>query len=174
MISRWIKTENDTKALANLQINPEDLKDDFYDYSKVVVKKPWGYEYLIFVNELIAVWILYVKCDAQTSMHCHPHKKTSLIVLEGNVECSSLTESISMKLGQGLIIEKGSFHRTKAVSKKGCFVMEIESPVNKHDLVRLKDSYRRVGKGYETIDKHKFSPNYNYNSLLEYLLFLKF
>ena len=95
-------------------------------------------------------------------MHCHPQKKTSLIVLEGNVECSSLTETIAMDLGQGLIIDKGSFHRTKAISKNGCFVMEIERPVNKHDLVRLKDSYKRVGKGYETIDKHKFSPNYNY------------
>lgn len=162
MINKFIFSKFDEENLQGISTETSKIKDDFNDYKKVVVKKPWGYEYLIFQSRHSAIWILYINPNHQTSMHCHPHKKTSLIVLEGNVECSSLTESISMNLGQGLIIDKGSFHRTKAISKNGCFVMEIETPVNKQDLVRLKDSYRRVGKGYETIDKHKFSPNYNY------------
>ena len=162
MINKFIKNKLDEEALHSISNKSQVLKDDFNDYKKVVVKKPWGYEYLIFQSKHSAIWILYIKPNHQTSMHCHPQKKTSLIVLEGTVECSSLTESIAMDLGQGLIIDKGSFHRTKAISKNGCFVMEIETPVNKHDLVRLKDSYKRVGKGYETIDKYKFLPNYNY------------
>ena len=32
--------------------------------------------------------------------------------------------------------------------------MEIETPVNKRDLVRLKDKYGRKGKGYEKSDKY--------------------
>ena len=162
MINKFIFSKFDEETLQGIPTETSKIKDDFNDYKKVVVKKPWGYEYLIFQSKHSAIWILYIKPNHQTSMHCHPQKKTSLIVLEGKVECSSLTKSIAMNLGQGLIIDKGSFHRTKAISKNGCFVMEIETPVNKHDLVRLKDSYRRVGKGYETIDKHKFSPNYNY------------
>ena len=162
MINNFIFSKLDEETLQGISTETSNVKDDFNDYKKIVVQKPWGYEYLIFQSRHSAIWILYIKPNHKTSMHCHPHKKTSLIVLEGNVECSSLTESISMNLGQGLVIEKGSFHRTKAISKNGCFVMEIETPVKKYDLVRLKDSYRRVGKGYETIDKHKFSPNYNY------------
>tara|TARA_Y100000590_G_scaffold469825_1_gene660004 strand:- start:7083 stop:9620 length:2538 start_codon:yes stop_codon:yes gene_type:complete len=162
MINKFIFNKLDEETLQRISTEIPNIKADFNDYKKVVVKKPWGYEYLIFQSKCSAIWILYIKPGHQTSMHCHPQKKTSLIVLEGKVECSSLNKSIIMSLGQGLIIDKGSFHQTKALSKNGCFVMEIETPVNKHDLVRLKDSYKRVGKGYETVDKHKFSPNYNY------------
>ncbi len=165
MIRRLIKTDNDTEALANLQVDLEDLKDDFYDYSKVVVKKPWGYEYLIFANESIAVWILYVRCGAQTSMHCHPTKKTSLVVLEGKVNCSTISKGLDRSAGEGLLIDKGVFHQTAAISETGAFVMEIETPVNKRDLARLMDKYGRKGKGYETEDQHSLNTqNYNYIS----------
>ena len=31
------------------------------DYSKVVVRKPWGYEYLTYQSKEVAVWILHLK-----------------------------------------------------------------------------------------------------------------
>src|SRR3989344_3349322 len=165
MIKKIALTERDRKELEHLQVNPQDVQDDHYDYSKVVVKKPWGYEYLIFSNEAIAVWILYLKTGAQTSMHCHPRKKTSLVVLEGKVNCSTITEGLDRSVGEGLLIDKGVFHQTTTVSESGAFVMEIETPVNKRDLVRLKDRYGREGKGYETEDQHSFNTqNYNYIS----------
>ena len=46
------------------------------DYSKLVVRKPWGYEYLTFQSKKVAVWILCLKKGQQTSMHVHPKKKT--------------------------------------------------------------------------------------------------
>ena len=167
MIKRLEVTDRDKEELAKIKVNPEDIKDDFFDYSKVVVKKPWGYEYLIFQNESVAVWILHLKPGAQTSMHYHSNKKTSLVVLEGEAVCSTLNEEITSPAGQGLMIAKGVFHQTKITSKNGAFVMEIESPVNKRDLVRLKDEYGRVGKSYETVDKHAFTQNYNYLTLTE-------
>ncbi|MDB9934058.1 thiamine pyrophosphate-binding protein, partial [Candidatus Thioglobus sp.] len=101
-----------------------------------------------------------------TSMHCHPGKKTSLVVLEGKVSCSNITKTLDRSAGEGLLIEKGVFHQTTTISKTGAFVMEIETPVNKRDLVRLKDKYGREGKGYETEDQHSFNTqNYNYISL---------
>jgi acetolactate synthase-1/2/3 large subunit len=165
MIEKNTITDRDREELDNLKVNPQDIQDDHYDYSKVVVKKPWGYEYLIFSNEAIAVWILYLKTGAQTSMHCHPRKKTSLVVLEGRVNCSTLTGDLDRSGGEVAIFDKGVFHQTVAMSEGGAFVMEIETPVNKRDLVRLKDKYGREGKGYETEDQHSFNTqNYNHIS----------
>ena len=165
MIEKISLSRQDLEELECLKVNPADIQDDYYDYSKVVVKKPWGYEYLIFSNAKVAVWVLYLKRDAQTSVHCHPNKKTSLVVLEGKVNCSSLAGTRARSAGEGLLIDKGVFHQTTAVSKTGAFVMEIETPINKRDLVRLKDKYGRKGKGYETQDQYCFnSKNYNYIS----------
>ena len=166
MIRKISLTERDQEVCQSLRVNPQDIQDDHYDYSKVVVKKPWGYEYLIFSNAMVAVWILYLKDGAQTSMHCHPGKKTSLVVLQGKVVCSSLTNQFEHFVGEGLLIDKGAFHQTRSASESGAFIMEIESPVNKRDLVRLKDEYGREGKGYEKSDKHSVNlQNYNYLSL---------
>jgi len=165
MIEKVSQTERDLQEFGNLKVNFKDIQNDNYDYSKVVVKKPWGYEYLIFANETIAVWILYLKSGAETSMHCHPGKKTSLVVLEGQVNCSTITGELVRGAGDGLWIEKGAFHQTSAISEAGAFVMEIETPVNKRDLVRLKDKYGREGQGYESEAQHSFdTQNYNYIS----------
>lgn len=120
------------------------------DYKCVVVDKPWGYEYLMFENKDVAVWVLFLKYKAKTSTHCHPKKKTSLLVLDGKVETSSLDSLFILESMDGIIIERGVFHSTKAVSVRGSFVMEIESPVKKSDLVRLKDEYGRENLGYES------------------------
>ena len=47
------------------------------------------------------------------------------------------------------MIRKGLFHSTKATDEKGAFVFEIETPVDKQDLVRLNDQYGREAKPYE-------------------------
>ena len=165
MIEKIAITDRDREVFESLKVNLQDIQDDRYDYSKVVVKKPWGYEYLIFSNEEIAVWILYLKAGAQTSMHCHPSKKTSLVVLEGTVTCSTISGRLDRCAGEGLLIGRGVFHQTTTTSDTGAFVMEIETPVNKRDLVRLKDKYGREGKGYEAEDQHSLNTqNYNYIS----------
>ena len=85
IIERLLITDKDKESLSQIAYDATETSDDFFNYSKVVVKKPWGYEYLIFENESVAVWILYLKNEALTSMHCHPGKKTSLVVLQGEV-----------------------------------------------------------------------------------------
>ena len=40
MINKIALTERDREQLEGLKINAQDLQDDHYDYSKVVVKKP--------------------------------------------------------------------------------------------------------------------------------------
>jgi len=142
------------------------INKNFVDYSQIIVRKPWGYEYLIFQNKNVAVWILYVKKKHETSMHCHPQKKTSLIVLDGNVTSLSLEHKNRRKVGQGIIIDKKVFHKTINSGIYSATIMEVETPNIKHDLLRLKDIYGRVNQGYEKQDKFSVNTNnYNYISL---------
>tara|TARA_Y100000593_G_scaffold89578_1_gene174109 strand:- start:1215 stop:1886 length:672 start_codon:yes stop_codon:yes gene_type:complete len=114
-----------------------------------IVKKPWGYEYLMYENEDVALWFLYIKKGERTSTHCHPNKTTGLTLLDGKAEVSFLSDVNKLSSLNKIMIRKGLFHSTQAVSDGGAYVLEIETPVDKHDLVRFKDSYGREGKPYE-------------------------
>jgi len=118
-------------------------------YKSTIVKKPWGYEYLAYENEHVALWFLYIKDTHSTSLHCHPRKTTGLVLLDGKAEVSFLNNTNPLLPGCKVMIRKGLFHSTKATDKKGAFVFEIETPVDKQDLVRFKDNYGREGKPYE-------------------------
>jgi mannose-6-phosphate isomerase-like protein (cupin superfamily) len=119
------------------------------NYNTNIVKKPWGYEYLAYENADVALWFLYIKKDHATSLHCHPNKTTGLILLDGEAKVSFLNNVTTLNATNKIMIRKGLFHSTKAISDKGAFVFEIETPVDKQDLVRFKDSYGREGKPYE-------------------------
>ena len=53
---------------------------------KIAKRKPWGCEFLAYENDNVAIWHLLIDPWAETSLHCHPNKKTGLIVLEGGGE----------------------------------------------------------------------------------------
>jgi mannose-6-phosphate isomerase-like protein (cupin superfamily) len=122
------------------------------DFLNLVVNKPWGQEYLIFNNGVVEVWHLSIKNLHSTSMHCHPNKKTSLVILSGQALFSSLNKSIQLNPLDGAVIDAGTFHSTQAISKNGITMLEFETPPMKHDLIRLEDKYGRVANGYEGID----------------------
>lgn len=136
------------------------------DYSDVIVKKPWGYEYLIFQNDYVAIWMLQIIRKRKTSMHCHPGKNTALVLLSCTATNYNLQGAIELNPLDGVIIEKGVFHATEAPSslsviphsENGIWVMEIESPPIKTDLVRFKDEYGRAGASYEGTDNMVFEP----------------
>lgn len=119
------------------------------NYAKTIVKKPWGYEYLAYENDEVGLWCLFIAKDQQTSMHCHPNKTTGLILLDGEVDVSFFNDVFKLLPGRKLMIRRGLFHSTKAISEEGAIVFEIESPKHKHDLVRLDDKYGRKAKPYE-------------------------
>src|SRR3989304_7245053 len=119
-----------------------------FDYSNVIVKKPWGYEYLVFKNDFVAIWMLQIIRKRKTSMHAHPNKKTGLILLSGSAACYRTDGVTELNPLEGIVIEKGSFHSTEAFSalpilphsENGVWVMEIESPPIKTDLSRMPPS----------------------------------
>jgi mannose-6-phosphate isomerase-like protein (cupin superfamily) len=154
MIQKLKFSDKDKEKISSLVIDPATQEDDSFDYSRVVIKKPWGYEYLLFQNDYTAVWLLSIAYGTKTSLHCHPNKKTGLVLLAGNARVTSLNTAHEISSGQGFLIDKGAFHSTEALSPEGIIVMEVETPVNKKDLVRFSDAYGRSGKGYENKNHH--------------------
>ena len=116
MIKSFKLKASDKKLISDRrETKPESeirAKQDLFDYSKVIVKKPWGYEYLVFENEYVAIWMLHIVRKRKTSMHSHPKKRTSLILLAGNATCSHLEGSEKLKPMDGIFIEEGVFHLT--------------------------------------------------------------
>lgn len=122
------------------------------DYHNVVVTKPWGYEYLIYENGTVGIWYLFIHHGGRTSLHCHPRKKTGLILLSGEAVVYFLTDSRTVKPLNKLMIKEGVFHATEAKSPGGIVVLETETPCDKSNLVRLDDEYGREEKPYEGFD----------------------
>ena len=120
------------------------------EFENVEVKKPWGFEYLRYGNDDVALWYLHLDADAATSLHCHPRKKTGLVLLSGEAKISFLNETVSLQAPSRMMIRPGLFHSTRAVSKEGAVLLEIETPRLKGDLVRLEDTYGRKAQPYES------------------------
>lgn len=125
-------------------------------YKESVVKKPWGYEYLIFETAEVALWLLHIEKGKGTSLHCHPLKTTGLVLLEGEAELGFIADSKVIKAPSKQMIRRGLFHSTTALSDGGVILLEIETPNDKQDLVRLTDGYGREKNGYET--KNEWTP----------------
>ena len=128
-------------------------------YNNYIVTKPWGEEYTIFHNkDKLAVTLVKIKPKKTTSLHCHPTKKTGFIILSGKALIQlGLWKATSKEYiaPSKLMIRTGLFHSIKSKSKKGLIALEFETPANKKDLVRFKDSYGREKKPYEGKKKMK-------------------
>ena len=124
-----------------------------FSYDNRVVTKPWGNEYVVYRNsKKLSVTLLNINYNKETSLHCHPTKKTGFIVLSGKALIQLGLWKATAKYFNSpskLMIRTGLFHSIKSASKKGLCALEFETPVNKKDLVRFKDSYGREKKPYE-------------------------
>lgn len=139
------------------------------DYSKVVIQKPWGCEKIIYQSPDVEVWLLYIRKGQKTSLHAHPNKKTSLCVLGGAVKTSFLTGNpITLLPSEKINIHPKVFHQTECWSSEA-WVIEMESPPDKNNLVRIRDQYGRVGQGYETasVERTIFDDNIELNKPIQ-------
>jgi mannose-6-phosphate isomerase-like protein (cupin superfamily) len=117
-------------------------------HESVIVRKPWGFEYMAYQNEHVALWVLHIKKGHKTSLHCHPKKTTGLVVVSGTVNINFISDSREITAPGKQMIRRGLFHQTCALTED-VIVLEIETPVDKNDLVRLNDCYGRENSGYE-------------------------
>ena len=167
MIIKLYPTPADFENISRLRTEICECANDF-DFSKVVVNKPWGYEYLWYQNPSVAAWMLFLKQGDATSLHSHLRKRTSLIVVSGEVVCSTFDDRYKLQPADSIVLEPCVFHTTQAISREGAFVIEVETPPMKGDLVRLKDSFGREKIGYE--QQSQYSRNF---SAYEYKPFRK-
>lgn len=120
-------------------------------YDDRIVNKPWGHEYLLFENGQVAMWYLFIRRGECTSMHCHPRKKTGLIVLSGSATVRFLNNSSPLRAPANMMLRAGLFHQSAADLGTDVALIEIESPVDKMNLVRLDDAYGRQNTAYEPL-----------------------
>lgn len=153
MINRIFPSSSDFENLSQLRTEVAHEANEF-DYSKVVVRKPWGYEYLWFQNSSVAIWLLYLSPGSATSLHCHARKRTSLIVLSGEVDCTTFDNRFRMNSGEAVVLEPCVFHSSQTHAELGSFIMEIETPPLKGDLLRFRDTFGRAGTGYEGVSQY--------------------
>lgn len=114
------------------------------------VIKPWGSEYKIYSNSVSSTKLLRINSDKSTSLHCHPIKKTGFVLLKGVVDVDlGFYNTKKLTPISRLMIRPGLFHCTKNLNKHTATILEIETPINKDDLVRFKDNYGRENKPYE-------------------------
>lgn len=124
--------------------------EELAEHQNILVHKPWGDEYLAYVNDRIAIWCLRICPNKSTSLHSHLKKKTSLILLDGRVDVQlGFYGSQSLCALDKLTIRPGLFHATTCLADSDSLLFEIETPVDKHDLVRLSDEYGREKLPYE-------------------------
>lgn len=167
MIVKLFPTQADFNNLSRLTTVTSEHANQF-DYSNVVVTKPWGYEYLWFQNASVSAWMLRLLPGQSTSLHCHIRKRTSLVVVAGEVVCSTLTDRYKMSSLDAVVLEPCVFHTTQAVAKDGAWVLEIETPPLKGDLIRLKDAFGRENIGYESQTQYSRDlKNFDYRPFLE-------
>lgn len=122
-----------------------------------IVNKPWGYEYIAYQNAHVALKVLHIKHGERTSLHCHPSKSTGLVLVEGEAVISFIADQTKLTAPAKKMIRRGLFHQTHAISDTGVIMLEIETPIDQDDLVRLRDDYGRQATGYETSQAPKDS-----------------
>jgi mannose-6-phosphate isomerase-like protein (cupin superfamily) len=119
-------------------------------YLDRLIRKPWGSEFRVYEDELTDVWSLHIRPMHRTSLHCHPHKLTALLCLEGTGTLSTCSGvAYALEPGVVLHIERGAYHRSTAGSGTSLRLIEVETPGDKFDLLRLEDDYRNPATAYE-------------------------
>jgi len=113
-----------------------------------VIFKPWGNEARVYVDNFYDLWLLRISEGERTSLHSHARKLTQLLCLSGVGVVTSLNGEHPIGPGSVVRIAAGAFHSTRAVDGP-LYLIEVETPRNKLDLVRLEDAYSRDATHYE-------------------------
>ncbi len=120
----------------------------FHCLAELPISKPWGWEIEVWKTPIVAITYLNLNQGKSTSLHCHPNKRTGYIVIKGEVEVEFLAGKKQYKAGGRVNFRPCLFHRTTAISDE-VILLELESPSDKHDLIRLEDSSNRKTSVYE-------------------------
>lgn len=111
-----------------------------------IIKKPWGKEEIIEINEKYMVKKLTMWKEHRCSLQFHNHKKETVYVLSGKLRIVSGPNQNNLKekiylAGDSITISPGTVHRMEGVEDS---VYLEASTAEMNDVVRLVDDYDRV------------------------------
>jgi len=114
------------------------------------VDKVWGQEVWLVNNERYCAKLLHINAGWQCSLHMHPIKKETFIVLDGgvclevaqsNIDSAPLvTKQIQLVSGDSYTLEPNTFHRFFSYTDQPAVILEISSTHSDDDVVRLEES----------------------------------
>ena len=119
------------------------------EINNVIVNKPWGKEHCLYESNSLAIWHLTINANEKTSLHCHPNKKTALILLNNQAKINLIERSFELHGLSKIMLREGMFHQTENISQSPINLIEVETPNNKLDLIRIEDDYGRKNQGFE-------------------------
>tara|TARA_Y100000991_G_C21925654_1_gene328551 strand:- start:94 stop:441 length:348 start_codon:yes stop_codon:yes gene_type:complete len=111
-----------------------------------IIKKPWGQEEVIEINDRYMMKKLTMKSGHRCSTQYHNFKQETIYVLSGKLKISygDKIDQLSTKIYQGgetITIPPKLIHRMEAVEDS--VYLEASTP-EIDDVVRLQDDYKRV------------------------------
>lgn len=112
------------------------------------VEKVWGTEIWLVNNERYCAKLLTIKPGYQCSLHYHPIKKETFIVLDGGVnlelgmsnDTSYGTTHTFLVAGESWTLEPNTPHRFSSYTDSPAVILEISSTHSDDDVVRLEES----------------------------------
>ena len=112
------------------------------------VDKAWGQEIWLVNNERYCAKLLHINAGWQCSLHYHPIKKETFIVLDGgiNLELGLIgnptygTTNTYLVAGESWTLEPNTPHRFSSYTDQPAVVLEISSTHSDDDVVRLEES----------------------------------
>jgi len=111
-----------------------------------VVEKPWGKEEVIEVNNVYCLKKITLNVGCKTSLQYHNKKHETIYIELGKaIATFKIDEKLtSFEVGPGfnVVLSPGQIHRFEALET---LVMFEASTPELNDVVRLEDSYNRVG-----------------------------
>ena len=120
------------------------------------VAKPWGFEFEYFDSQDLSIWILqlgiahksgYLERYSSTSMHLHENKDAVAFCVSGEVEINTEDGTEVLRAGSHIMLNSGVYHQIKT-SYPNTILIELESPSDRSDIKRLRDTYGREAEGY--------------------------
>lgn len=106
------------------------------------VDKVWGTEVWLVNNERYCAKLLNIKPGYQCSLHYHPVKKETFIVLDGgvNLEIGLSNDTTFLVAGESYTLEPNTPHRFSSYTDSPAVILEISSTHSDDDVVRLEES----------------------------------
>lgn len=115
------------------------------------IKKPWGSEEILELNDNYMVKRLFMRAGHQCSVQKHQFKKETFVLLSGAMEFTFedengnvKTETLQSVFGTMSVrtVQPGQVHRMRAVTDIEYLEMSTPYP---DDVIRLSDDYGREG-----------------------------